>query len=268
MPRHLHSFDRRVFLLAGSAGAAGLAVSGRANAGLLGADRADAFPTTDPERAEEFVGACHGQLAQVKSMLAGDEGLARAAWDWGFGDWETALGAASHTGQIEIIELLLAHGARPDLFTFATLDRIDAVRAVLDWVPNAKTLLGPHGIPLRRHAEAGRAQRVLDYLDSIGLADPARTPTDAAEASRFVGDYAWGPGEEDRFEVAWNERVGLLSVRRPGRSPRNLFSLGGPSFSPAGAPHAVLRFEAEGDTVVGLSLTGVGPVVRALRVAG
>jgi hypothetical protein len=34
--------------------------------------------------------------------------LARAAWDWGFGDWETALGAASHMGSRPI---------RPDQFT-------------------------------------------------------------------------------------------------------------------------------------------------------
>ena len=39
--------------------------------------------------------------------------LACATLDWGFGDWETALGAASHVGRPEIAEYLIANGAEP-----------------------------------------------------------------------------------------------------------------------------------------------------------
>jgi hypothetical protein len=45
-----------------------------------------------------FVGAGHGNLEKVREMAAQDSHLVYAARDWGNGDWETALGGASHTG--------------------------------------------------------------------------------------------------------------------------------------------------------------------------
>jgi len=49
----------------------------------------------------------HFNLARVKELVGRHATLAKAAWDWGFGDWETALGAASHVGNRDIAELLL-----------------------------------------------------------------------------------------------------------------------------------------------------------------
>ncbi|MFG0285287.1 MAG: hypothetical protein ACF8R7_12785, partial [Phycisphaerales bacterium JB039] len=83
--------------------------------GALGAE----YPTTSLARARAIVGASHTDLDRVEALLAEDPSLARAAYDWGFGDWETALGAASHMGRPDIAEALIARGARPDLFTFA-----------------------------------------------------------------------------------------------------------------------------------------------------
>jgi hypothetical protein len=48
------------------------------------------------------------------------------------------------------------------------LGEVEVVRAVSAAHPETLHALGPHGIPLRAHAEAGgeRARPVLDLLDS------------------------------------------------------------------------------------------------------
>ena len=40
--------------------------------------------------------AAHGDLQRSKELLELQPGLLNAAWDWGGGDFETALGGASH----------------------------------------------------------------------------------------------------------------------------------------------------------------------------
>ena len=87
------------------------------------------FPSQAPKRVKETVAVSHGNLKRVRELIEARPALAKAAWDWGFGDWETALGAASHTGSRKIAELLIAHGARPDIFTFAMLGQFDVVKA-------------------------------------------------------------------------------------------------------------------------------------------
>jgi hypothetical protein len=125
-------------------------------------------PALDSDLVRDFVANAHGDLEAVRSALAGEPTLASASWDWGGGDWETGLGAAAHMGRRDIAELLLAHGARLDVFAAAMLGEIDVVRAVLVAHPVARNSLGPHGIPLRAHAEAGgeQARSVVELLDS------------------------------------------------------------------------------------------------------
>jgi len=119
--------------------------------------------------AEEFVGNAHGDLDAVRTALESDPTLANAARDWGGGDWEVALGAAAHMGRRDIAELLLGYGARLDVFAAAMLGEIETVRAILAAHPETRDAKGPHGIPLRAHAEAGgrQAQAVLELLDSL-----------------------------------------------------------------------------------------------------
>lgn len=112
---------------------------------------------------QAFVGNAHGDLDAVRTALGVQRALANCAWDWGDGDWESPLGAAAHMGRRDIAELLIAHGARCDIFAAAMLDEVDAVRALLSLYRDEP--VGPHGIPLRAHAEAGRARRVLEFLD-------------------------------------------------------------------------------------------------------
>ncbi|MCC7494304.1 MAG: hypothetical protein IT204_18245 [Fimbriimonadaceae bacterium] len=117
----------------------------------------------------EFVAAAHGDLERVQALLAEQPMLVNAAWDWGGGDFETALGAAAHTGQRALAEHLLAHGARPDLFVAAMLGWLPVVQALLSIDPSLRDSPGPHGIPLFVHAEMGgeAAAPVLDFLRSL-----------------------------------------------------------------------------------------------------
>ena len=123
----------------------------------------------DAKLVQEFVGNAHGDLNRVKELLAGEPGLINATWDWGGGDFETALGAASHMGRRDIAEFLLTNGARLDIFAAAMLGRLDIVKAALAAFPNAIKTPGPHGIPLIAHAQAGgeEAKPVLEYLQSL-----------------------------------------------------------------------------------------------------
>jgi hypothetical protein len=95
-----------------------------------------------------------------------------AAWDWGGGDWETGLGAAAHMGRRDIAEYLIDHGARIDIFAAAMLGETGVVRALLDAHPALVDAKGPHGIPLKTHAEQGgrQAEDVLALLDERAAA--------------------------------------------------------------------------------------------------
>jgi hypothetical protein len=122
----------------------------------------------DSDLVREFVANAHGDLDAVRTALIAQPRLVNAAWDWGGGDWETALGAAAHMGRRDIAELLLAHGARLDVFAAAMLGELEVVQAALAAYPEALHALGPHGIPLRAHAEAGgeQASAVLELLEA------------------------------------------------------------------------------------------------------
>lgn len=257
--------SRRLFLAATPTALAGIAHAQPAVGGMADAID-DLYPTTPADRASAFVGACHAQIDRVRDMLAEDAGLAQASWDWGFGDWETAIGACSHTGRLDIIELLLAHGARPTLFTLATLDRVDAIRDLLEHVPNLEAVEGPHSISLLRHARAGKADRVLEYLTERGVVDTDLFAIEKAEAEPYFGSYAWGPGERDRFEVGWFERGSCLSIKRAGHISRNLIPLGDSAFAPAGARHVRMQFDVEGGIPIRLHVSWQGRTVNATRI--
>ena len=125
-------------------------------------------PALEAERVRAFVGAAHGDLASTRAMLAEEPGLLNATWDWGGGDFETALGGASHMGRRDIAEHLLGAGARLDLFCAATLGMLDVVRAVVARYPDAVHWRGPHTISLLRHARAGEAAEVVAWLEARG----------------------------------------------------------------------------------------------------
>jgi hypothetical protein len=227
------------------------------------------FPHQDPELVRRVVGASHGDLDTVAELVGKRPELAKAQWDWGFGDWESALGAASHTGRREIAELLVAHGARPTLFSAAMLGELAVVKAFVDARPGVQGTPGPHGIPLLAHARAGGepAAAVAEYLERVGGADgPAPVPLDDAARDRYVGEYAFGPGVRDRLAVTVG-RFGLM-IGRPDETARGLWHLGEHAFHPAGAPSVRVRFEVPGESGEPASAVAIHDpdlLVRAVR---
>ena len=101
---------------------------------------------------QDFVIYAHSDLDMVKRLLDKQPRLLNAAMDWGDGDWETGLGGASHMGRRDIVEFLLARGARIELFCAAMMGRLDAVRSFLTLQPALIESPGPHGLSLHFHA--------------------------------------------------------------------------------------------------------------------
>jgi len=203
----------------------------------------DTFPTQSPGLVKEMVTVAHGNFKRVKELVEERPTLAKAAWDWGFGDWETCLGAASHTGNREIAEYLIAHGARPTLFSAAMMGQLEVVKAFVLAQPGVQRIEGPHGISLLAHAKAGgaKAETVLQYLQELGDAGatPA-VPLPDDEKTALQGIYVFGDGPADRIEVAING--GQLMFTRQGTSGRFLIHNGDHAFHPSGASAVRIKF--------------------------
>ena len=141
------------------------------------------YPSMDDNIVSGIVGAAHGNFDKVKELVNPRPELAGAAWDWGFGDWETALGAASHVGRRDIAEFLISNGARPDIFTFTMMGMLASVQDIIEAVPGIQSHTGPHGITLLQHArnrlgdknisatDCANVNKVISYLEELGNAD-------------------------------------------------------------------------------------------------
>ena len=228
----------------------------------------ESFPTQDPAQVRDVVGKAHTNYEGVKELVTTRPALAKASWDWGFGDWESALGAASHMGRRDIAEILIAHGARPNLFTFAMLDQLDAVRAVCVANPGIQRLHGPHGITLLAHARFGKAERVIEYLESIGDADIGQTnvPLDDEAARAYVGDYEPQGAPGVVFKIDIHQRRKVLTFKRDDRPVRFLKHLGDHAFSPSGAPAVRISFDMHDGRAMALAVADGDLFVRALRI--
>jgi hypothetical protein len=119
--------------------------------------------------AQDFIIFAHSDLEMTKKLLEREPGLITASIDWGAGDWETALGGASHMGRKDIVEFLLSKGARIDLFCATMLGQLEAVKAFLALEPALIDARGPHGFGLHFHAQVGgeKAKETLDYLQTV-----------------------------------------------------------------------------------------------------
>lgn len=229
---------------------------------------ADWLPRQDPALAKETVGVSHRDLARVRELVERQPALARAAVDWGYGDWETALGAASHTGRREIAELLIANGAPPTMFSAAMLGQLDVVKAFVAAAPGIQGTLGPHGLTLVAHARSGgaSAQPVLAYLETLGGAD-VRSPTQPlapADRAAVVGQYGFGPGPRDHFVIdVQNDQLG---IERPGSDRRFLLHAGELVFFPAGVPSVKMAFLREAGKVTRFTIADPAVVLTATRV--
>jgi hypothetical protein len=226
-----------------------------------------AFPSQEFSRVYDTVLWAHSDIDKVRALLEASPALANATIDWAFGDWETALGAASHMGLRDMAQLLLDYGARPDIFTFAMMGNLAAVRAAVEGRPGIQSTFGPHGISLLEHAKSGgeTSQPVVDYLEKLGGADPSQ----ANEAmllgfEAYTGVYAWGSGKDERVTI--KEGRGQLRLHYKQGFPKFLFHVGNHEFHPPLAIHVLIRFAVEAERATGLSILDPGVILTAKRV--
>ncbi len=251
---------------AGGARADGL----EARPGGMG-DVPPSFPSTDPELVGAVVGAAHTDLDGVVEMVTARPHLARAAVDWGFGDWESALGAASHMGRRDIAEFLLANGARPDIFSAAMLGQLGAVRGMVEASPGVQRIPGPHGFTLLHHARVGgdHAADVRQYLEALGDADltPGGYEMTDEQKQRFVGTYRFEA--ESRASLEISDVRGTLSLQREGAPfGRRIFPVSETEFYPSGSPTVRIAFDLRDDAVTGLRIIDDEVILTAERRTG
>jgi hypothetical protein len=130
----------------------------------------DAEPPLDKALVAEFVGVAHRDKSRVELLLAENPTLLNAAHDWGRGDFETALGAASHVGYTELVTYLIERGAQTNIFTACLFGQIDIVKAILRAFPASLHAKGPHGFTTLHHAIRGgdNALELKSYLEALG----------------------------------------------------------------------------------------------------
>ena len=215
----------------------------------------DLFPTQAPELVREMVTVAHFDLNRVKELVEARPSLACAAWDWGFGDWESALGAASHMGNRPIAEYLISKGARPSLFSATMLGQLEVVKAFVAAQPGVQSIRGPHSISLLAHAKAGgeAARPVYELLKTLGGADAdPQVAVSEEDAAAVRGTYVFGIGANQQIEVTVDR--GQVTWTRKGAMGRPLFHLGNRTFYPCGATAVRISFaEAAGAMVMTIS---------------
>ena len=245
---HMSAFEQGPFSHAGSTGDAGFTEVRTAQSEGSSPAVAGTFPQQAPALVREAVIASHGNVKRIRELVDAQPAMARAAYDWGFGDWEDCLGAAAHVGNREIAEYLISKGARPTLYSATMLGQMDAVKAFIAAHPGAQRIPGPHSIPLLAHARAGgaAAAAVFSYLEGLGDAGAPKTePISDEEKAALVGSYVFGNGAADRIEISLDK--GSLMILRTGMPfGRGLFHLGDRTFHPAGASAVRVKFALSG----------------------
>jgi hypothetical protein len=193
----------------------------------------------------------HFNLKRVKELVGARPSLAKAAWDWGFGDWETALGAASHMGKRPIAEYLLANGAQPSIFSATMLGHLNVVKSFVTTSPGVQRIAGPHSISLLAHAKAGgeQARAVYDYLHTLGDADqPPEAPLSDQDRASILGTYVFGSDARQQVDVTVEQ--GKLTWTRKGTMGRWIFHSGERVFYPCGAPAVKIHFAEKNEGVL------------------
>jgi len=230
------------------------------------------FPSQDPDLVKEMVGVAHGNATRVRELLEDSPALAKATYDWGYGDWETALGAASHVGHREIASLLMTNGARPDIFTFAMFGQLDVVKAYIVANPGIQRTHGPHGLTLLHHARKGgeHARAVVEYLEQLGDADIGYTslPLTEEEKRMYTGEYTFGKESTSALKIAIDKSGSLSIMRQPDGVSRLLYHQGNHEFHPAGSPAVRIRFQVGGSQAQSLTIFDGQPTLTAQRVRG
>lgn len=161
------SFNRSTFLKRTLTGAAALLLPSSV---ISQTTRQEKPAPLKLETVKEFVGVAHGKFDRLKEMLENDHLLLHSSYDWGGGDYESAIEAAGHVGNKEIAAYLLSKGARYNIYLGCMLGHLDIVKQVLTANPNLLNSKGPHGFTMLHHAQRGgdSSLAVVEYLQSRG----------------------------------------------------------------------------------------------------
>lgn len=124
------------------------------------------------ETIDQFVGNAHGNLTLVKELLAKYPSIVSANASWN----ETAVQAATQTGQVDIVNFLIDYGADYDICTAAMLGNLDCMDDFLAEDPNLINAHGAHGIPLLYFPVIHAHTDVAEYLYQHGADPNAASP--------------------------------------------------------------------------------------------
>ena len=119
----------------------------------------------DQSLVAQFVGNAHGNFDVVKQMLREHPELLNAVWEQ-FN--ETAIQAATQTGQRDIAEFLISQGAPVDICTAAMLGDVKRVDAMLQQDPSLAHAKGSHDYPVLYHACLSGNPDIAELLQSYG----------------------------------------------------------------------------------------------------
>lgn len=115
----------------------------------------------DQQLVAQFVGNAHGNLDVVKQMLQENPALLNAVWEQ-FN--ETAIQAATQTGQRDIAEFLISRGAPVDICTAAMLGDEKRVEELLKQDPALAHAKGSHDYPVLCFAALSGNPRLAELL--------------------------------------------------------------------------------------------------------
>jgi hypothetical protein len=237
------------------------------------------YPSIDDEIVNDVVGSSHFNFDHVQELVNHRPELARANWDWSFGDWESALGAASHVGRRDIANFLISKGARPNIFTFAMFGNYEVVKSMIESIPILKTTDGPHGISLLRHAQAGLRSKditgaeksnnlkLIDYLEELNenVVQPKYIELTVLEKEKYMGDYRYGDGEKDGFSIKQNMRK-RITLGKLGNFGGGLYQKAPNVFSYNGITSVEITFEEVDGKILSLTVNEPDLVLKALKV--
>jgi ankyrin repeat protein len=128
--------------------------------------------TPSQEIIDQFVGNAHGNFAVVKELREKYPSMISANASW----TETAIQAAAQTGQVEIVQYLIDHGADYEICTAAMLGSLDCIQEFLKEDPGLVNARGAHGIPLLYFPVIRANPEVAEYLLQHGADPNAASP--------------------------------------------------------------------------------------------
>lgn len=121
------------------------------------------------EEIRDLVFAAHKDFEETKRIIEAKPLLLNCANQGKKGDFETALGGASHMGRRDIADFLIAKGARMDIFNHAFLGHTELVKQMVITYPQLLKSPGPHGFTLLHHAKVGEHKELMAWLEEKGL---------------------------------------------------------------------------------------------------